>query len=367
MVRRILHFEMTDNIGGIETFIMNMYKNMDSNDIRFDVITTSRDKIPFEEKLREQNSKIYHIPSPKNIYLYVMEIIRIIRSNNYDIIHIHKNSLVNIIPIIIAYKINGSRVIVHAHNTAPTKGNLKFLHYINRWLLKSMNIRRVACSRKAAKWIFNTDIADQVLIIPNGIKLEQYARNKIIREKIRRKYSLDSDDILIGNVGRLTKQKNQEYLIELLEKLDEKFKLIIIGDGKLRNTLISSAKRRKVLERIIFTGAVQNVNDYLQAVDIFVMPSLFEGLPIAGIEAQAMGIPVLVSDAVSIELKLTSNIEYLRLANQEQWINHIKKSVGKVNHESIEQIRENGYDISQTRIKIRQLYNKILVGNNDCE
>lgn len=358
---KVLHFELTANRGGIETFLTSVYQNIDREKIVFDFITTAK-KVPFEEQLNQLGSTIYHIPAAKNVVAYAKKISEIINGNDYDVIHLNKNSAINIVPLLIAKKAGCKNVILHSHNTAPTMGKVVFLHYLNRKLLLSPKITKLACSKKAAQWLFNTDDPEKVTVIPNGIDLESYHRDQGVREEIRSRYGIDDKTILLGNVGRLSQQKNHKYLLDLLERLPTNYKLMIVGKGELKEELEASVTQKNLAERVIFTGSVPNVKSYLMAMDLFLMPSLFEGLPVAGVEAQASGLNVIVSDTVSRELKLTPNIHYVTLSEPTKWIEAIKRYSRSFDEDAVSEVRRSGYDIKQTSKKLEQLYLELVKG-----
>ena len=243
-------------------------------------------------------------------------------------------------------------------NNAQSKQNFfiktsKPASKINKAILNHINISRVACSKEAGEWLFGNK--KKVNVIPNGIELEKYVYDENIRNRVRKEFSILKEEILIGNVGRLEEQKNQLFLIKALKKLDSKYKLIIIGEGKLRENLVREIKADALSDRVILTGARKDVEDLLQAMDIFAMPSLHEGLPIAGIEAQASGLPVIISDRVSKEVKLTPNVYFEKL-QLENWINCIKKINKDRFRNASSYIKEEGYDIESTVNEIFKLY-----------
>lgn len=354
---RVLHFELTRNYGGIESLLLKIsnYILRKNENMQFDFVTTDTEELPYEEELTNLGCNIYRLPAEKNIVNYVRKIDKIMKANKYDVVHIHKNSLINVIPVFVAKYNNISKVIVHSHNTAPTKGNvvLNGIHYINKAILNHINISRVACSKEAGEWLFGNK--KKVNVIPNGIELEKYVYDENIRNRVRKEFSILKEEILIGNVGRLEEQKNQLFLIKVLKKLDSKYKLIIIGEGKLRENLVREIKANALSNRVILTGARKDVEDLLQAMDIFAMPSLHEGLPIAGIEAQASGLPVIISDRVSKEVKLTPNVYFEKL-QLENWINCIKKINKDRSRNASSYIKEEGYDIESTVNEIFKLY-----------
>ena len=189
---RVLHFELTRNYGGIESLLLKIsnYILRKNENMQFDFVTTDTEELPYEEELTNLGCNIYRLPAEKNIVNYVRKIDKIMKANKYDVVHIHKNSLINVIPVFVAKYNNISKVIVHSHNTAPTKGNvvLNGIHYINKTILNHINISRVACSKEAGEWLFGNK--KKVNVIPNGIELEKYVYDENIINIVRKEFSI---------------------------------------------------------------------------------------------------------------------------------------------------------------------------------
>lgn len=353
---KVLHFELTKNHGGIESLLLRVSKEVvQDKNIHFDFITKEQVKLPYEDDLLALGCNIYRVPSEKNLIGYVKAINKILKKNNYDVVHVHKNSLINIVPIILAKHSNVKKIIVHSHNTASTRGGrlFRYIHYINRAYIVNTSVVKVACSKMAKDWMFGS--AEDVLYIPNGVDLSVYSKDEQARKNIRTEFNVQENEILLGTVGRLTKQKNQEFLIDVLSKLDERFKVIIVGKGELREKLSQKINASSLSDRIYLAGEREDIPAILQGIDAFVMPSLHEGLPIAGIEAQAAGLPLVVSKNISNELNISGNVKFIEL-DSDLWARTLKN----MNYTRNENIKSNfikvGYDIQVTKKKFLELY-----------
>ncbi|CUR38064.1 glycosyltransferase [Limosilactobacillus reuteri] len=354
---KVLHFSLTNNIGGIESLLLRVSNEIKNNkNLKFEFVTYNKNRLKYESALENNGFKIHHLSS--NQIVANRELKKIFASNKYDYIHFHKNSLINIMPILIAYKKTSAEIIVHSHNTAPTMdtNGLKFLHYINRKIINYMQIKRVACSKNAANWMFGEK---KCQIIPNGIDLNSYLFNFDKRRKLREKYNFKSDDIVLGTVGRMEKQKNQEFLLHVLKNLlnySNKYKLILIGSGSLRNKLEVQAKKLKVIKNVRFMGARNDIPNMLLIMDAFLMPSLHEGLPIAGIEAIASGLPLMVSNNVTDELNITGAVKYFPIDSSQTWSDFILNHNFSRDFTTIKKLKNNSYDISDTIRTFKNLY-----------
>lgn len=355
-MKKILHFELTKNHGGIESFLLNLTKSLNKDDeIQFEFVTEEKEELSYEKTIKQYGGIIHRISSKKNFIKYCLELNTLLKSKTYSAAHFHKNSLINIIPIVIA-KINKVPVvIVHSHNTSSTEGAriLKFLHYLNRYIVNYIDIKRVACSELAKKWMFGNN--NNVVMIPNGIDVKKYKFNFDVRKKMRTELGIDDGNVLLGTVGRLTEQKNHVFLLNIMKKIDRKYILVIIGQGELEQQLKNKINEMGLSDRVKLLGERSDIPDVLQAFDIFLMPSKYEGLPIAGVEAQASGLPMVVSTNVSSELNILGHLNFVDLVDS-KWIDVINQiSIARLSNVGETFLRK-GYDIRSTKKRVVDLY-----------
>lgn len=354
---RVLVFGMTTNVGGIESFIMSYYKRFDRTKVQFDFLCNTHDKVAYEDELRKLNSHIYKISMrSENPFKYNREIRAFFKqhANEYDCIWVNVNSLANIDYLKLAKKYGIKRRIIHSHNSQNMDGKLReLLHFYNKKRITKFATDFWACSPLAAKWFYNDSLLPKVQIIKNAIDLNRVKFDKQKRKKIRKEYNLQ-DDLIIGNVGRLHFQKNQKFSIDLLKRLVEQnshIKMVFVGDGPDRKDLVEKVNNLGLKDNVIFTGVQSDISGWLSTFDLFLFPSKFEGLPIAGLEAQGNGLPIVASEnAIPKEAALNNNVAILSLAdNPDTWINTILQysKLNRVDPKSIENnFKRAGYEIN---------------------
>lgn len=358
--KAILHFELTENMGGIETFLLNLCKKLDKDKYDFDIITTSN-KPAYKKDFDRLGCKIQQIPSKRNVFKYIRSLIYLIRNNRYDIVHFHKNSAANILPILIIRWVSGAKVIIHSHNTSPTKGKFSvLLHMLNRSFLYKISDEHLACSKVAGKWMFGDKQYD---VIPNGIDITKFQFSEIERRNVREELSIPYDSIVFGNIGRFTKQKNHRLLIdifEIIEKYREDAFLLLVGTGELQDEIKKIVEEKRI-SNVIFTGNRNDIPRIMSAMDLFIMTSFYEGFPIAAIEAQANSLPLFLSDRISQETDIIGNTSWFSLKQSPKSIalyaidlieNKYKNRF--LNNEKI--LRKLGYSMDATVEKIENYY-----------
>lgn len=361
---KVLHVQITENFGGIESLLTNIYENIDRSAYQFDFIATGTNQ--YQAKLKELGGRVYMMPSIKLFASYVRKFNSIL-NNNYDIVHFHKNSVANIIPILLV-KCHSShpKIIVHSHNTYPSINNIAFiyLHRINKYVISKLVDKRVACSSAAAKWMFS-DTTD-VQVINNGINTDKFTFSAEDRKKIRKKYNIKDNDFILGTVGRFTEQKNYKTTINIFNEINKiipNSKLMIIGDGYLKENIITQVHQLKLEKNVLFLGMQLNVSPYLSAMDAFIMSSRYEGLGIAAVESQCEGLPTYISTNFPQEVNLTSLIRRFSLKTDLNaialMIINSYKMVGR-NELSAIKIKNSNYSLNNTVENLINLYQGIL-------
>lgn len=324
-MKNIIVYGLTDRRGGIESFFIN-YSNYFKN-ISLDFIKVTPNDLSYERNLK--NNSIYYVPMHRdNARLRKLEIKKIFKQKKYDALWFNSNDLASV-DIIKEAKKAGIKCIGHAHNSRTDKLNRTIRHSINKILVNKDFDGKFACSMSAAKW-FYPDYKDATIIY-NAINIENHLFSEEKRNNIRKMYEIPRDYMVLGDVGRLEKQKNMSYLIDIFERYHQKNPescLMIIGNGSQQAELKEYVKTKKLSQFVIFTGEVNNTTDYLSALDVFLMPSLYEGLPVTLVEAQAAGLKCVVADNITQEVNVTDNIEYLPIKESsiDLWVDDIVKS-----------------------------------------
>jgi glycosyltransferase involved in cell wall biosynthesis len=311
------------------------------------------------EEFSKLGFKLYEIPEkirhPIKNYFYTK---KYFRDNSINVVHAHM-TLVNFIPLIAAKKCNIKIRISHSHNSDVRKKTIlkKFFEKIMKNLTIKYSTYNLACGIDAGKYLYGKQ---NFIILNNALDLNRYLYNFNIRKKLMEKYNIDESTLIIGNIGRFTVQKNQKFLIDIFSEVYKQNKnsiLLIIGDGKLREELEKKVKELNLINNIIFTGIVNNTNEYYSLMDIFVLPSLWEGLPIAGIEAQVSGLKCLFSNKIDNDvIVIENNVKKLDLKLNE-WSREILSISKNYNRNIDKKIFSNrGFDICNEAKKIENIY-----------
>lgn len=318
------------NRGGAETMVMNLYRNIDRNKIQFDFIKHTESKCAYDDEIKELGGRIYSIPKYKvyNHFQYKKAWNNFLKKHpEYKIIHGHVRSTATIY-LKIAKKY-GLYAIAHSHSTSSGKGIKAIIKNMLQFRIRYIADFFMGCSQDANEWLFGKKIAnsEKCFVLPNAIEVEKYKYNEEIARKIKAEFNIKNDEIVVGHIGRFSYMKNHKFLIEIFEKLckTENCKLLLVGDGELKNDIQNIVKNKHLENKVIFTGVRSDVNEILQAMDIFVMPSIFEGLPVTLIEAQASGVPSLIANTITKEVDITPLIYRENLKNEPLiWTNKIK-------------------------------------------
>ncbi|MGF3182947.1 glycosyltransferase [Facklamia sp. P12934] len=348
------------NYGGAERFVLNILQHFDLN--KFDITIMIRNNPnPMIDSFEDLGVKIVQAPAfPKEIYKHVKFLIKFIfdNKNRFDFIHMHLNSLIYILPIILFKMFSKkTKIIIHSHSSFSKNSLVRIIHKINKLVFLNFIDLKIGCSKNAGDWMFNEK---EFFTLYNGIDIERFSYNKDFRKEIRDKFNLNDRDILIGIVGRLSEVKNHKFALDLLEKLEENFKLMIIGDGELECEIKKYIKSKSIDDKVIMTGAVNDVNKYYSALDIFIQPSLFEGFPFTVIESQVANLPTLISNNITEEVKFSDKVYFLDLDNR-VWLKTLKAIASKTSFKERNIYFENNFsdiNIKEISRKLTELYIK---------
>lgn len=323
--------------GGIESFLLNMSKNMDSNCI-FDYVVIGNNSI-HETSVHENNGEIFYLtPYSINPLKHLVELIKLLKTEikTHPVAYFNLFSMVHMIPILLC-KLFGYKIILHSHNSdIPNKSALyRFFHQIGRKTMPELkNVVLLTCAPRAAEFMFGEKNLSKTTMIFNAIDTKKFMFTSEQRDKIRSKLAV-KDEKIVGFVGRLEKQKNPLFLLriyEALHKEDKNTKLLVIGSGYLEAEMRKFVKQKRLGENVIFLPAQSNIYDYYCAMDILLLPSLFEGLPVVLEEAQAAGLPSLTSSEATPEIaRIHEDFVYFLSLNDpiEKWVTLIADILSK--------------------------------------
>jgi len=358
------------SFGGQEAFVMNMYECIDKSKIQFDFFTPYYcDNAEMKKRINILGGNVYtgnkEFNTKKRKIYYISELRKFLKDNKYEIIHINSGSTFSLAYGSKIAKRNGvKRVIVHSHSQGIINFKHRIISRLSRKKYKKYTDVYIACSEEAAMGKFPKDIVREkrYMIIKNGINLDKYRFNKQIRKKYRNELNYTSEDFVVGHVGRMEKEKNHFFILDVFKQLlknEPKARLLLIGTGSLKASIKSKIQEDKIQDKVTILENRSDVNNILQAMDVFILPSLYEGLPIATIEAQATGMKVYVSENITDATKVTDNLIKFELSKgSEYWANQILCNYlhNYVRDDLTMQINQKGWDAQESAKKLEKIY-----------
>ncbi|HFR3691279.1 TPA: glycosyltransferase [Streptococcus suis] len=368
---KILITGMSPALAGTETFIMTYYRNLDPERFQVDFIVRTKDKIVFQDEILERGSKIYYLPRKREDYNEYKKSLKDFfdqYGKDYDAIWYNAMGIPNIDILEKAKSYGVKTRIIHSHSSS-WKGNLpsRIFHEWNRLKLKNVATHYFACSDLAAKYMFEPKILSQSTIIQNAITIENFSYSEIARNQLRQELGWE-DCKIVGNIGRYDILKNQPFLIDVFNealKQNNKLRLIIIGAEVGTNSTIKQIEEKieqyGIRDKVLLPGTQYDIKKWLSSMDLFILPSLSEGLPLSAVEAQANGLPIVVSDTITKELDILGKAAYLSLESPiSKWVEAIEFSLrqSRTLDKEVKQIfKEKGFDI---KYQVKEIENILL-------
>ena len=348
--------------GGVEAVIMNYYRHIDKSKVQFDFVVHENPLKSFADEAKSMGANVYEVtPYTKNILKFTYEIYRIIKEGNYKIVHSNMNSLSGF-PLLAAYLAGAKVRILHNHTTDTKEEGLRTtIKRVLRPFAKAFANQSWACSKLAGEWMYGKEAVENgdVTVINNAIDLDKFAFNQKKCNGLRKELGLE-DKFVVGHVGRFMKQKNHEFLIDVFAEVfkdKENAVLLLIGEGPLMELIKDKVSRLNLNDKVIFLGVRSDVADLYNVMDVFVLSSFYEGLPVVGVECQANGLPFLCSSNVTKEVVFSTAIELFDLnVGATQWA---KKTIVMGNTGRIEtrsDIKAAGFDIRVESRKLEERY-----------
>lgn len=356
--KKILHVLGGFNYGGAETFVINLYKNMNRENIQFDALIRENYNPQVDAFLSLGGNVIEVSPFPKKIignFIQCKDFFKM-NANTYEAVHIHANALIYVLPILLAKHYGWKKIILHSHNT-QTKG-LAFIHKLNRVFLRYVDVK-LACGEKAGEWMYGDQ---DFQIVHNGIAVRDYFYEEESAVKKRRELNISNKSFVVGHVGRFANQKNHKFLVKIYEaimKQCEDSKLLLIGDGELRTEIEQYLQAKGLKNDTIILSNRNDINELLKVMDVFVFPSLYEGLSIALIEAQASGVRCVVSDTIDEKSVIGKNVFKLSINDSpEKWAEIALEKDEDNRSLNINQriLIQKGYSILDTAAQMMKIY-----------
>lgn len=368
-MKKVLEINVDDlHAGGVFSLVKNVIIN-NKNDIKIDIASiehfTNQSNI---DLLNSYGSDVYFIGSDKNKLVKQFECYKhtkeLLKKNEYDCVHIHSDSAYKVFTTGLASKrAHIKKIIIHSHSSGIDGHHRSikiFAHKVLSRFLKYIGTDFVACSGIAARWMFPNITPDKIVIINNGIDLEKFRYNEETRVRIRKELNIDNE-LLLGFVGRFAYQKNNEYLIRIFNELKKQVpasKLLLIGEGPDEEQVRALVNDMNLADDVVFYGVCNKVHEMFQAMDVFLLPSRFEGLPIVGVEAQAAGLPVIFSDKITSEAKIVENVSFIGISDEDihLWVEALIGSSKKQRVDSIIELKNRKFDITDTINSLSALY-----------
>ena len=355
MPNRVLAYGMTDNPGGIETYLINTMKELNKQDIKLDFLCDFP-QIAYKEDIENNGSKVYFIPAKgKRLIKHWLEIAKVLKEHKeYQTIYFNILDAGAVFTMMIPW-IMGRKIVTHSHNGETDK---KKLHKYCRPLMNFVTSEYFSCSKVAASFMFGKK-AEKAVLIPNAIDMEKYRYNEVVRARKRKELGIDNNTNVICHVGRLSIQKNPFGMLDIFHELvenNENSVLLSIGTGELEKEVKECAKKLEIEKNVQFLGKRDDVSELLQAADVFFLPSFYEGLPIVVLEAQAAGLTCIVSDSITREVDITGNVQFINLHEQKnKWVNALIDSSKMARHDVGEKLKDSEYNINNYNSIIQKL------------
>lgn len=349
--------------GGVEAVVMNYYRHIDRNKFQFDFICDNdSSNIPYDE-IEALGGRVILIPPYQKVYAYQKELVKIFEKNKYKIVHSHINTL-SVFPLRAAKKAGVPVRIAHSHSTTNKKEWKKnLLKQALKPFSKVYATNYMCCSEFAGRWLFGDKTYDngEVFLLNNAIDVDKFIYNENIRNEVRKELSIDDDTLVIGHIGRFVAQKNHAFLIDIFNEIhakNENSVLLLAGQGPLVPEIQNKIVDLNLVDNVKFLGQRNDVNKLYQAFDIFLFPSLYEGVGMTLIEAQASYLSCVASSEVPSIAKINENFEFINLdENAKIWAEKVLMlSLKQKRKDASLALKNNGFSIKDEAKKLEKKY-----------
>lgn len=366
---KVLEINVDDiGMGGVFSLVKNIIKHRPSN-VEIDIAAIeSFEKKENVAELKKNGCSVYYVGFSKGKIVKQLAIffnlIKLLKKNKYTCVHIHSDVSYKLLVSALASKVAGvKKIVLHSHAAGVDGQHRMFkliCHKFCRRFLKLLADVYLSCSDLAAKWMFPNINQSKIMIVKNGIDLESFKFNLKTRESVRNKMSFEQS-FVVGHVGRFAYQKNHDYLVDVFERLRKKIpnaRLLLVGIGELQDEIIRKVTQKGLADSVVFYGMSNDIASLMMAMDAFVLPSHFEGLPIVGVEAQAAGLPVFFSDCITETAALTANVAFLPITQEsmDEWVDAVAASKPIDRNQGYFELQEKGFDIKDTTKMLMDVY-----------
>lgn len=321
--------------GGVESVIMNYYRHLDHSKVQFDFICDEDStRIPYDE-IKKLGGRVFLVPKYQNLPKYLKALEKLFKENQYRIVHSNINTL-SVFPLYAAKKAGVPIRISHSHSTSnPKEWKRNLIKNILRPFSKRYATDYFACSELAGRYLFGNKSFDQgkVKIIHNAIDIDKFKFDEVARKKLRKEFGIKDSTIVVGHVGRFAQQKNHTFLVDVFKGYHKKnpdSKLLLVGSGPLEDEIKKKVERLDLKDSVLFLGQRDDINKLYSVMDVFCLPSLYEGLPVVGVEAQAAGLPTIFSNRISKEVIVSSYAKIVSIQDTGLYIEKINKATRSI-------------------------------------
>lgn len=362
-MKRILVFGLTKTVGGVESYIRNVVYNIDRTKYYFDfLIVGEEEKACFEDEFNELfndgKNHFYHCPNMKKGFLYTNRWLRhFYQTHHYDMIYMNVTTAARIMYCNYAVTKQGIPLITHNHCGSAVSKKASINNNVFKRYTTMKSIVKLTCSYEAFEYGF-TCPKEEGRIIKNGIDVKRFEYNDSYRLEMRRLCNIDEDKVVIGHVGRFATEKNHEYFIKLSRMLGEKYIFVCIGEGELKESFIRSIEENNLANRFRVLPFSTSTEKYYSLMDIFAMPSLYEGLPLVAVEAQASGLPCVFSDTISRQSDICGHSEFIPLDDPMGWVDAIKRTMIE-RYDNRESLVNAGFDAKTTADTVGDIFEMV--------
>ena len=356
---KVLHIVGALNLGGAETMIMNIFRNIDRSRFQFDFYLSGNSDGFYEEEVLRLGGRIINVGRrKKHPVKYCIELFKLVRKEKYDVIQIHATDAQDGLPAVVVRLAGAKKIYLFSHNTSgQSMWRQKIMRTLFMWAVTDPQ----ACSELAAQWMFGKH-AEKAKVIPLPIDCELSAYDETVRLQERSKWNIKSDEKIIGHIGRFQPQKNHTFLLDIFAKVlecDQTYKLVLVGDGNLRAEIDEKIEMLGLREHVIQVGQIPGASKLMSMFDLFLLPSLYEGFPTVLLEAQANGLPCIASSTITPTIAQTDLIQFLDLElSPEEWANCIVSFRERRNMAMYNQIIAERYDIRTVSALFAELYSE---------
>ncbi len=362
---RIVHIVGAMYPGGMENFIMNLYEKIDRNHYQFDFIVHLQKENDYKDQIEKMGGRIYEVPRlTKKPVSSLRMLYKIIKENQYPIVVRHTANAFVAAQLLVA-KAAGAKTICHSHNETDPK---VLLHRLGKLFMKYVCDKRLACSPRAGEWMFGKS---DYRVVHNAINLEKFAYDKSKADKIRQEFGLGSCHVY-GHIANFIESKNHKYLLAVFHEIvkrDPDAVLLCLGEGELRGEIEAEIKKMHLENKVILTGIRHDAECFMSCFDLLLFPSFFEGLPLTLIEAQAAGLPAIISDTITEEVVVTDGLIVRESIKKHpvKWAEKACELTGNENRDRtcmLDAIRAAGYDMNMLAKWYQNYFDSIVHGEN---